>query len=96
MSGKSRSIVFVACSIAAWSCAPPPDEDHAAAVRQAIEPGTGAPDVLINFANEPAIAVNPTNPNNIVFPTTASASMTPTRSSPSRPTGARPGRRRSG
>src|SRR4029078_4660113 len=34
---------------------------------RAIEPGTGATDLAFNLPNEPAIAVNPTNPNNIAF-----------------------------
>src|SRR4051812_29764107 len=75
MSGNNRSIAFIVSlfgGLAAASCAPPErqgasNEGPAASVRQAIEPGTGAPDLVFNTLNEPAIAVNPTNPNNIVF-----------------------------
>jgi hypothetical protein len=44
-----------------------PAVDETEQVQRAIEPGTGATDSTFNLANEPAIAVNPINPNNIVF-----------------------------
>jgi hypothetical protein len=67
MRGKLGPIAVLGVSLAGFGCAPDDATDVETTIVRAIEPGTGAPDLAFSLPNEPAIAVNPTNPNNIAF-----------------------------
>src|SRR4030095_4343234 len=67
MRGKVGPIAVLLVSLSGFSCAPDDAMDVETTIVRAIEPGTGATDIAFTLPNEPAIAVNPTNPNNIAF-----------------------------
>jgi hypothetical protein len=67
--GRIVSIAVGATVLAALGCSASEeaDKEWTVTIQRAVEAGTGATDLAFALPNEPAIAVNPTNPNNMVF-----------------------------